>query len=66
MKKLMNHRASTNALPLNGEMKLFDGVARKCKADDAVHRIESKKYLLFFKAGRADAIAAVFFNYTKL
>ncbi len=66
VKKLMNHRVSTNALPLNGETKLFDRVARKYNVDYAFHKIGPKKYLLFFKAGQADAITVAFSEYTKL
>lgn len=66
VKKLMNHRVSTNALPLNGETKLFDRVARKYNVDYAFHKTGPKKYLLFFKAGQADAITAAFSEYTKL
>ena len=66
VKKLMNHRVSTNALPLDGETKLFDRVARKYNVDYAFHKTGPKKYLLFFKAGQADAITACFSEYTKL
>lgn len=66
VKKLMNHRVSTNALPLDGETKLFDRVARKYNVDYAFHKTGPKKYLLFFKAGQADAITAAFSEYTKL
>ena len=66
VKKLMNHRVSTSALPLDGETKLFDRVARKYNVDYSFHKTEPKKYLLFFKAGQADAITAAFSEYTKL
>lgn len=66
VKKLMNHRVSTNALPLDGETKLFDRVARKYNVDYAFHKTGPNKYLLFFKAGQADAITACFSEYTKL
>lgn len=66
VKKLMNHRVSTNALPLDGETKLFDRVARKWNVDYAFHKTGPRKYLLFFKAGQADAITAAFSEYTKL
>lgn len=66
VKKLMNHRVSTNALPLDGETKLFDRVARKYNVDYAFHKTGPRKYLLFFKAGQADAITACFSEYTKL
>lgn len=66
VKKLMNHRVSTSALPLDGETKLFDRVARKYNVDYAFHKTGPKKFLLFFKAGQADAITAAFSEYTKL
>lgn len=66
VKKLMNHRVATNALPLDGDTKLFDRVARKYNVDYAFHKTGPNKYLLFFKAGQADAITAAFSEYTKL
>jgi hypothetical protein len=65
VKKLMNHRDSTSAFPLDGETKLFDHVARKYNVDYAFYKTGPGKYLLFFKAGQADAITAAFFDYTK-
>lgn len=66
VKKLMNHRVSTSAVPLDGETKLFDRIARKYNVDYAFHKTGPDKYLLFFKAGQADAITAAFSEYTKL
>ena len=66
VKKLMNHRVSTNSLNLSGDTKLFDRVARKYNVDYAFHKTGPNKYLLFFKAGQADAITAAFSEYTKL
>ena len=66
VKKLMNHRVSTNSLDLSGDTKLFDRVARKYNVDYAFHKTGPNKYLLFFKAGQADAITAAFSEYTKL
>ena len=66
VKKLMNHRVATNALPLDEETRLFDRVARKYNVDYAFHKTGPRKYLLFFKAGQADAITACFSEYTKL
>ena len=63
--KLMNHGVNTNSIPLDGETRLFDRVARKYNVDYAFHKIGPKKYLLFFKAGQADAITACFAEYTK-
>lgn len=66
IKKLLNHGVSTNSLDLSGDTKLFDRVARKYNVDYAFHKTGPDKYLLFFKAGQADAITACFGEYTKL
>ena len=66
VKKLMNHGVSTKSLDLSGDTKLFDRVARKYNVDYAFHKTGPDKYLLFFKAGQADAITACFGEYTKL
>ena len=66
VKKLMNHRAATSSLPLDGETRLFDQVARKWNVDYAFHKTAPGKSLLFFKSGQADAITAAFSEYTKL
>ena len=65
VKRLMNHGVSTNTIPLDGETRLFDSIARKYNVDYAFHKVEPGKYLLFFKAGQADAITAAFSEYTK-
>lgn len=66
VKKLMNHKVSTNTLPLDGETRLFDRVARKYNVDYAFYKTGPNKHLLFFKSGQADAITACFSEYTKL
>ena len=65
VEKLMNHRASTNTIPLDGSTRLFDRVARKWNVDYSFHKTGPKKYLLLFKTGQADAITACFSEYTK-
>lgn len=65
VKKLMNHGVSTSSIPLDGDTKLFDRVARKWNVDYAFHKTGPNKYQLFFKAGQADAITACFSEYTK-
>ena len=65
VKKLMNHRAATSSIPLDGDTKLFDRVARKYHVDYSFQKTAPGKYLLFFKAGQADAITAAFSEYTK-
>ena len=66
VKKLMNHGVSTSTIPLDGQTRLFDRVARKYNVDYAFHKTGPDKYLLFFKAGQADAITAAFSEYTEL
>jgi hypothetical protein len=65
VKKLMNHRVNTNSLDLSGSTRQFDRVARKYNVDYAFHKVGPQKYLLFFKAGQADAITACFAEYSK-
>ena len=65
VKKLMGHGVSTNSLDLSGDTRLFDRMARKYNVDYAFHKTGPNKYLLFFKAGQADAITACFSEYTK-
>ncbi len=65
VRKLLRHGAATNTLPLDGETRLFDRVARKYNVDYAFYQTEPGKYLLFFKTGQADAITAAFTEYTK-
>jgi len=68
VKKLMNHGVATNSISLDGgkrETELFDQMARKYNVDYAFHKVEPGKYLLFFKAGQADAITACFSEYSK-
>ena len=65
VKKLMNHDGPKNSLPLDGDTKLFDRVAKKCGVDYAFYPTGPGQYLLFFKAGQADAITACFAEYTK-
>lgn len=66
VKQLMGHGSSTSSIPLDGETRLFDRVARKYGVDYAFHKVVPGKYQLFFKAGQADAITAAFSEYTKL
>ena len=65
VKKLMNHCTTTNSIPLDGDTKLFDKMAQKYNIDYAFHKTGTNKYLLFFKAGQADAITACFSEYSK-
>ena len=63
--KLMNHNCATNTIPLDGDTKLFDRVARKWNVDYSFHKTGKGKYLLLFKSGQADAITAAFSEYSK-
>lgn len=65
VKKLMQHGVSTNSIDISGSTRMFDRVARKYNVDYSFHKVGAKKYLLFFKAGQADAITAAFSDYTK-
>ena len=65
VKQLMGHAGPSNSIQLKGDAHLFDRVARKFNVDYAFHKVGPKDYLLFFKAGQADAITAAFSEYTK-
>ena len=65
VKKLMAHGASASSIELSGDTKLFDRVARKWNVDYAFYKTEPDKYLLFFKAGQADAMTACFSEYSR-
>ncbi len=65
VKKLMAHGAATNSIELSGDTKLFDRVARKWNVDYSFYKAGPDKYLLFFKAGQADAITACFSEYSR-
>jgi hypothetical protein len=66
VKKLMNHNQATNTIEIEGDKGLFDKVARKWSVDYAFHKTGQDKYLLLFKSGQADAITAVFSEYSAL
>jgi len=65
VKKLMNHNEATSTIPLDGDMKLFDRVARKHRVDYSFHKLGKDKYLLLFKAKQTDSITAAFADYSK-
>lgn len=65
VKQLMGHAGPSNSIQLKGNARLFDRIARKFNVDYAFHKVGPKEYLLFFKAGQADAITAAFSEYTK-
>ena len=65
VKKLMAHGAATNSIELAGAPEQFDRVARKWNVDYAFYKTGPDKYLLFFKAGQADAMTACFSEYSR-
>ena len=65
VKKLMAHGVATNSIELSGDTKTFDRVARKWNVDYAFYQTGPAKYLLFFKAGQADAMTACFSEYSR-
>lgn len=65
VKKLMAHGAATNSIELSGDTKAFDRVARKWNVDYAFYKTGPDNYLLFFKAGQADAMTACFSEYSR-
>ena len=66
VKQLMKHNVSTNTIPIEGDTKLFEQVARKWNVDYAFHKTDKNKFLLLFKSGQADAITAAFSEYSKI
>ena len=64
-RSLTANRRSSNSLELSGDTKSFDRVARKWNVDYAFYKTGPDKYLLFFKAGQADAMTACFSEYSK-
>ena len=65
VRKLMAHGTATNSIELSGDAKSFDRMARKWNVDYAFYKTGPDKYLLFFKAGQADAITACFERYSR-
>ena len=59
----MGHGTATNSIELSGDTKSFDRVARN--VDYAFYKTGSDNYLLFFKAGQADAMTACFSEYSR-
>ena len=64
MKKLMNHYGAKNSMPLVGAPRQFDRIAKEFHVDYAFHKVSPGHYLLFFKAGQADAMTAAFQKYS--
>ena len=64
VRQLMAHGEATSSIPVDAP-KLFDRVARKWNVDYAFYKTGPDKYLLFFKAGQADAMTACFSEYSR-
>jgi len=64
VKKLMGHGENVNSIEVESP-KLFDRMARRFNVDYAFYQTGPDKYLLFFKAGQADAITACFESYSR-
>ncbi len=64
VKKLMAHGENVNSIEVEAP-KLFDRMARRFHVDYAFYKTGPDKYLLFFKAGQADAITACFESYSR-
>lgn len=64
VRQLMGHGATTNSIEVESP-KDFDRVARRWNVDYAFYKTGPDKYLLFFKAGQADAMTACFSEYSR-
>lgn len=64
VKKLMTHGENVNSIEVEAP-KLFDRMARRFNVDYAFYKTGPDKYLLFFKAGQADAMTACFSEYSR-
>ena len=64
VRQLMAHGAATNSIEIEAPRQ-FDRVARRFNVDYAFYKTGPDKYLLFFKAGQADAITACFERYSR-
>ena len=64
VKKLMAHGENVSSIEVEAP-KLFDRMARRFNVDYAFYKTGPDKYLLFFKAGQADAITACFESYSR-
>lgn len=62
--QLMGQGASANSIEVEAPA-LFDRVARKWNVDYAFYKTGPDNYLLFFKAGQADAMTACFSEYSR-
>ena len=60
----MAHGENVNSIEVEAP-KLFDRMACRFNVDYAFYKTGPDKYLLFFKAGQADAITACFERYSR-
>ena len=64
VRQLLGHGTATSSIEVDAP-KVFDRVARKWNVDYAFYKTGPDKYLLFFKAGQADAMTACFSEYSR-
>ena len=64
VRQLMAHGEATTSIPVDAPA-LVDRGARKWNVDYAFYKTGPDKYLLFFKAGQADAMTACFSEYSR-
>lgn len=60
----MAHGENVNSIEVEAP-RLFDRMARRFHVDYAFYKTGPDKYLLFFKAGQADAVTACFESYSR-
>jgi hypothetical protein len=65
VKELISQDVATNSLPITGQTRNFDRVAKKFNVDYAFHKTGKNQFLLFFKSSQKDAITQCFSEYAK-
>ena len=63
-KSVKSHGENVSSIEVEAP-KLFDRMARRFNVDYAFYKTGPDKYLLFFKAGQADAVTACFESYSR-
>ena len=66
LKRLKNHGVSLDSMPLDGDAKLFDRVARKYDVDYALDKVGPEQYRLCFQPRQINALTACFAEYSQL
>ena len=65
IEQLKSHGGPTSSVPLDGDTKLFDRVAKKHDVDYAFEQVGPEKYLLTFRAAQVDAMTDCFAEYSQ-